>query len=143
VKEQTVKRMLKLQSWAAQVDACRQSGQTVRRWCKENGITTKAYYYHQKRVREEMLDAVETKNGPQMARLIGTSSDTTPGGLGNGAELVNRDPDVLGRPVFAALPMPQSRGAAVTVRIGDVSVDIQNDADDVLVEQVLHTVARL
>jgi hypothetical protein len=46
-------------------------------------------------------------------------------------------------PVFAALPMPQGRGAALTVWIGGYSVDVHNGADEAVIEQVLRAVARL
>jgi len=47
------------------------------------------------------------------------------------------------QPVFAALPIPQSKLAAVTVWIGNHAVDIQNGADGAVVEQVLKVVSRL
>ena len=52
-----VKQEVRLQEWSAQVEAQQASGLTVRRWCLENGIKPKTYYYHLKKVREQFLDS--------------------------------------------------------------------------------------
>ena len=48
----TVKKKLRLQEWAAQIEAQQQSGLTVRSWCEQNGISAKTYYYRLRKVRE-------------------------------------------------------------------------------------------
>ena len=63
------KRQVKLQEWVLQVRACKQSGLPVRQWCNENGVAVKSYYYHLKRVREELLDVMQAKNTIQMEVL--------------------------------------------------------------------------
>lgn len=40
----------KLALWAARISECRNSGLTVKRWCKENGVGEQTYYKWQKRV---------------------------------------------------------------------------------------------
>ena len=42
----------KLTLWAKRVSECRNSGQTVKIWCKESGICEQTYYRWQKRVFE-------------------------------------------------------------------------------------------
>lgn len=44
-----------LETWAAEVEACQSSGLTVTEWCKLNGINMKTYYYHLRKVREQLL----------------------------------------------------------------------------------------
>ena len=40
----------RLLEWSQRVADCRQSGMSVKRWCEENGVTTKTYYSWQKKV---------------------------------------------------------------------------------------------
>ena len=42
----------KLAEWAGRITACRNSGQPVKIWCKENGICEQTYYKWQKRLFE-------------------------------------------------------------------------------------------
>ena len=50
-----VKKEVRHAEWAEQVLACQRSGLSVEKWCEENGIKSKTYYYRLKRVREELL----------------------------------------------------------------------------------------
>ena len=112
---QTVTRTVQLQEWASQIQERLQSGLTVREWCEQIGIPSKTYYYRLRRVREELLENAESRNMPTLP----------------------------GRPVFAALSVPRSSGAAVTVRIGDHTAEIQDGADAETIERVLRALARL
>ena len=62
MKAQTAKRAIMLQEWAAQIKERIQSGQTVKDWCAMHGVAQKTYYYRLKRVREEMLEAAESRS---------------------------------------------------------------------------------
>jgi hypothetical protein len=134
------KRQVKLQQWVLQVRACQQSGLPVRQWCKENGVAVKSYYYHLKRVREELLDVMQAKSTIQMPVSEGS---IIPARLDMAVRSGDGVPTNTKAPMFAAFPMPQGRGAAVTVWLGGCSVDIQNGADGAVVEQVLKVVSRL
>ena len=50
----------KLVLWAGRIAACRSSGQTVKAWCKENGICEQTYYRWQKRLFEMTRPQQET-----------------------------------------------------------------------------------
>lgn len=39
-----------LSKWAMQVEKCRNSGMTVKDWCKKNNLSLSTYYIHQKKV---------------------------------------------------------------------------------------------
>lgn len=39
-----------LEEWAVQIKECRNSGLTVREWCKSKGINTHKFYYWQKKL---------------------------------------------------------------------------------------------
>lgn len=51
-----VKKQVKYHEWAEMVRACRSSGISVRRWCTENGVNLKTYYYRLRRVREFLCE---------------------------------------------------------------------------------------
>ena len=56
---QTVRKAARLQEWANQIRDRQQSGMSVEEWAEIQGYSSKTYYYRQKRVREELLDAAE------------------------------------------------------------------------------------
>jgi hypothetical protein len=142
MKVQDAREQIKLRGWAMQIDACNKSGLPVRRWCEDNGVAVKSYYYHVKRVREELLNTLEVAETIKQAEIGAQGSD-----YAMGTELVvsNRVSPQRSKelPVFAALPVPQPKGAAVTVRVGAYAVDIQNGAEESVIEQVLKAVSRL
>jgi hypothetical protein len=122
----------------------------VKEWCKEQGIGNKTYYYRRKRVREELLEAIEINGAvgaTKAAQLAGSGSSCVLYEHGFTGSPEKGLSTARTKPVFAALPMRQSKGASVTasvtVRMCGYEVEIQNSADDTLVEQVLRVVAKL
>jgi len=97
---------------------------TVGQWCDQTGISVKNYYYRMKRVREELLDALET---------------------GNTLMVDSNQAKQIPTPVFAAIPAMKrnSYTTAVTVQIGTYIAEINNGADLKTVEGVLRTLTRL
>ena len=53
----TVKQEVRLREWSEQIRAQQESGLTVQKWCAENGLSTKTYYYHLRRVREQCVES--------------------------------------------------------------------------------------
>ena len=51
----TVKKNIRLQEWNRQIEEQKASGLSVQKWCIQNGINLKTYYYHLRKVREEFL----------------------------------------------------------------------------------------
>ena len=49
---QTLNGQNKLALWAGRISECRNSGQNVKAWCRENGICEQTYYKWQKRLFE-------------------------------------------------------------------------------------------
>jgi len=49
---QTINGQNKLALWAGRISACRNSGQNVKAWCKENGVCEQTYYKWQRRLFE-------------------------------------------------------------------------------------------
>lgn len=50
-----VKQEVRLHDWASQIKAQQTSGKTVQKWCAENGINPKTYYYHLRKLREKCV----------------------------------------------------------------------------------------
>ena len=87
-----VKEEVKLRDWAAQLEAQQASGLTVQKWCAENGINPKTYYYHLRKLRERCVASAPAivplglpkctadihieKNGLQISLPTDISADT-------------------------------------------------------------------
>ena len=137
MKVQEAKRQIRLQEWSEQIDSCRQSGLTVKGWCKENGIHIKTYYNRMKRVREELLDALESGKGSQSGKLNRAGRNNMARTF---VELESKQQDT---PMFAMVSPIHMDMVAVKVRIGTHVAEIQNGADSEMVEGVLRTLASL
>ena len=44
--------------WISRIQECRASGLTVDTWCKQNGLTSKNYYYWMRKIKSEAFDAL-------------------------------------------------------------------------------------
>jgi len=125
------------------IKECEQSGLPVKEWCEINGVARKTYYYRLKRVREELLEAMDAGNTIHPSMLAGSAMISAAMPSEEVGRPCRNKPKDIDKPVFAALPVPQNTGAALTVWMGRYSVDIQNGADDAVVAQVLKVVAGL
>ena len=130
MKLQELKRQARLQEWASQINAQRKSGTTVMEWCQENGIGYKNFYYRLRRVQEELLEALETRDGKSKTLSLTTINE----------KQLSVQTDA---PVITPVNIQQSKGAALTVWIGHYAVDIQNGADVGTIDHVLRAVSRL
>ena len=78
----------KLALWAGRISECRNSGQNVKAWCRENGICEQTYYKWQKRLFEmaqaqqesqfaEVTPAQPVRSGnvAVTVRIAGTEAD--------------------------------------------------------------------
>ncbi|BAK47241.1 hypothetical protein CXIVA_12750 [Clostridium sp. SY8519] len=43
------------QHWLRVIQECKASGLTRREWCQQNGISTKTFYYHQRKRAYEII----------------------------------------------------------------------------------------
>lgn len=53
-KTTAVNQDVRLREWSAQLEAQQSSGMTVPEWCAANGIKTKSFYYHLRKVRVQL-----------------------------------------------------------------------------------------
>ena len=112
---------LRLGYWADLLRKRRESGKTIRLFCRENGINEKTWYYWQRRLREAAGE-----------RMLAQSGDSDP---------------VF--PVFAELPMlpetesaPSSNYAAVRIQLGKAVVEFQNGVDKGLASSILRALLK-
>ncbi len=59
-----------LSQWTALVQDQKNSGQTVRNWCTENGISEGQFYYYQSRVRQKLLEQVDLPARPKETGFV-------------------------------------------------------------------------
>lgn len=64
-KLQTLNGQNKLALWAGRVSECRSSGQTIKTWCRENGICEQTYYKWQRR----LFEVAQTQQGVMFAEI--------------------------------------------------------------------------
>ena len=57
-----VKKTVRLQEWERQIEEQKTSGLSVQEWCRQNGIAAKTYYYHLRKVKEEMLKSGKSES---------------------------------------------------------------------------------
>ena len=58
----------RLSQWSEIIREQKQSGKNVREWCSEHGMTTNAYYYRLRRVRESVCRSIE-HNAPEFVEV--------------------------------------------------------------------------
>ena len=58
-----------LQRWAATIQECRSSGQSVKKWCGENGISVTTYYRWERAVLSRAEDAMRKQETPAFSEL--------------------------------------------------------------------------
>jgi len=99
---------VRMKHWAQVLHRRRESGQTIRGFCRAEGICEKTYYYWQKRLRQTAGEAFAGQGEPSAPPML-------PSG-----------------PVFAALPAPRGNACAdgvIRIEIGGAVVEIGPGAD--------------
>lgn len=101
------------QQWSVVMRERRESGLTIRDFCRERGINEKTFYYWQRKLRESVCENLAVRQETAMAPV----------------------------PSFAEVRMlAESPGKdAIRVRLGDAEVEIGGDVSPVAIEAVLRT----
>ena len=89
---QTFNEQNKLALWAGRISECRNSGQNVKTWCRENGVCEQTYYKWQKRLFEMAqaqhevqfaevtpVQSVRSGNVAVIVRIAGAEADICSG----------------------------------------------------------------
>lgn len=109
-----LKHMARVAEWKEKVAACRSSGQTVRNWCEEAGISPKKYYYWERAVlaeAEKQLAVAESSRRPNFVAV----------------------PALVGQ----RAPEKEETALAAKVRKGGVEVEIYGGAEAETIELLL------
>lgn len=103
---------LRLGHWAGAMQERKESGLSIRRWCGENGISEKTYYYWQRKLRENVCERLEQETGTSL---------------------------VAAAPTFAQVSMKEETAAAsrISIRFGEAEVEIEGNASPEVVERIL------
>ena len=64
------------QQWKQLIIACNNSGMSKKKWCAENGINEKSFYYYQKILRNELLE--EYTEEPLRPSFVDVTSNLQP-----------------------------------------------------------------
>jgi len=123
---QNIAKQIRYRQWATDISDRLESKKTVIAWCKEHGISSKAYYYRLRRVREEIISG-ELVNKEMMC----TQQATLP---------------VESTVVFAEIPPPKKpvRGYPVIVmHLNNGTLEINNGAEQETIANVLKAMGSL
>lgn len=120
---QKVKHELKVEEWRRLIYECRNSGQTIRTWCKERHISTQTYYRWQRAV----WDA-ETQN-----LLEGAKQQSA----------MTQDETAVFAECRMPAPVQSAPAAAVILHLNTITLEIQNGVSPETVETVLRAVKAL
>ena len=93
--------------WTQRITDCKNSGRHTSEWCSENGISENCFYYRQHRLRERIGSALPT--------------------------FVELKPPA--EPQEA--PHLENLNRTATIRIGDIVVDLSNQASAILIKNIL------
>ena len=108
-----VTREYRASQWAECLKEQRNSGMTIRAWCEENNVGEKAFYYWQRKFRNEVCNIIE-QNAPKALAL----------------------------PSFAEIRITQPTNTeciAAIIRVGEITAEIHNGADSATIESVIRT----
>jgi len=107
---------MNLQKWMQIVEECRNSGKTAVKWCGENDINIKTYYYWQRRVLNAVCE-----------------------------ELVTANNNVVKSPAFAEVILPDTRTpeVAITLNLNNITLQIHNGANESVISQTLKVLRNL
>ena len=114
---QRVTHGIRLRQWTIIVKECQGSGKTIKRWCEEQGVSSKSYYYWQRKIREAACQELSAYH--EQVQIAA--------------------PTIAGR-VFAELKIPEEKkaaGAVVTIRLNNATVEIHNGAEAAVIESAL------
>jgi transposase-like protein len=112
------KQAYRIREWAGLISQKAESGKTVKAWCRENGISTRVYYYRLRQVRESAAESRTTLDTAAETALV-------PSG-------------------FKTLAVAeQSTVQTLTVEVGVYSVTVNAETDAELLARVLRLLKTL
>ena len=145
---QEAKSQVKLQEWRELVYECRNSGQTIKRWCAEHGISEGTYYAGQKRVWD--AEAIQLCTGvPKPVALTAGNEDRTVIAAPLFSEISLVPPKAIDyQPVSEPITANETETSmssnsapdpapSIVVRKGKFTLEVRNDVNLALLQLVL------
>ena len=126
----TMKHAAKLAEWSEKVQACRSSGLTVRDWCEQNHICAKTYYTWERVYLAEVSKqlAIPDRLPAQTGQLVRIEPDQ----LQDEAEIST-----------PALPVQSTSNVGITLRYGNMSVEMGAGMEIRQVAELMKTMVQL
>ena len=112
------------QHWMSVIKQCRESGLTIRAWCKEQGVNEKGYYYWQRKFREAAC--IELERSQESAAIQ--------------SDLIKYEPLPAG---WTQLAPTEHQDSSLTIEVGGCRVIVNSDTDPALLSQTLRTLKTL
>lgn len=103
-------------NWASIINACQESGLSIRKWCTQNHVSEGSYYYHLHKLR---LLALENDSSQEKAPL--EVLEEAPPAVDNSSEFV---------PVAMNATAEDHSGVSLRVTRGDLVIEVSNDASE-------------
>lgn len=110
----------RINEWTARIRECSTSGLSVKRWCEDNGVAEGSYYYWLKRVRVAACEALPVIQKPIKIVPINLSSET-----------------------IKSSTADQDNNASLVMRIGSVTMELNNNTSSLLIENVLRALQNI
>lgn len=103
---------LRLRHWAGIMRERKESGLSIRRWCRENVIGETTFYYWQRKLREAACEQLEQQSGTSL---------------------------IPATPTFAQVHLEEEQptGGKIIIRLGAAEVEIAGNASPEVVERIL------
>lgn len=107
---------MRLERWEKVLRERKASGLSIRRWCRDNGVNEKTYYYWQRKLREKVCGQL----------VVGREEPQTPA-------------------IFTQVRLPASPGPAsdgkLVIRLNGAEVEIHGEVPSATVETVIRALA--
>ncbi len=108
-----VAKRYRMSQWTETIHECRSSGQTVKAWCADHGVSLKSYYYWLRRIRQAACEALPS---------LGENSSIVPVNI----------------PIHTAGTRPvKDPSSQIVIHYGAVVLELRNHASATLIENTL------
>lgn len=106
---------VRMNQWTNIIAACNTSGMTKTRWCRENGVNIKSFYYWQKRIR---IASYEEQSGSRVP---------------------NQEPVAFAKVIVSPRkdPEPAENNTGAVIRVSGLHIEIMNTATEELITKLL------
>lgn len=109
--------------WSNRIKECRASGLTVNKWCEQNNIGLKNYYYWMRKIKREAFDALPAER-KEISSTIGSVT-----------------------PVFSKVNFSANNEriptSAVTIQLNGIAIDVQDGASETVIRNTLLAIRSL